>query len=436
MRIEQIKRGENPNMEYSEAIEYIQNTNKFGIKLGLENIKKVLDSIENPHRFLKFVHVAGTNGKGSVVTYLSNILSKAGYKVGVFTSPFIEDFRERISINQDRINEEDLSKITWFVKNKILKLIEEGMSHPTEFELVTAIAIQYFFEKTCDIVLLEVGMGGRFDSTNIIENPLISIITSISYDHMEHLGDTLDKIAYEKAGIIKNECEVLSYPQEKEAEKVISDICKIKKSNYRFISFDKLKILEYSYSGQKFNYNNYNDLEIMLHGNYQAKNAVLAVEAVEILNKKGFEIKEEHVREGLKISKWPGRFEIYKKNPYILLDGGHNLQGIKELTKEIKKYFPLSKKVFIIGIMDNKEYEKMIKILSETADILIVFETGKERAVNGMELFSIAKKYCKEVFFSDKIEGAFNLAKNFTNNEDLICLCGSLYIIGDFKKII
>lgn len=423
-------------MEYEEAIDYIHKTYKFGIKLGLGNIKKLLMNMGNPQDNLKFVHVAGTNGKGSVVTYVSNVLISAGYKVGIFTSPYIEEFEERILINKEKIKKSDLARITSYVKSNVEELLKQGYEHPTEFEIITAVAMKYFYEKFCDIVILEVGLGGRYDSTNIIKAPLVSIITSISYDHKEQLGDTIEKIAYEKAGIIKKGTKVIIYPQENEAKNVIKRVCLDKKVEFKFISFENLNIIEYNFCSQVFNYKNYRSVEIMLHGNYQIKNAIISIEAIEELNNMGFKIDEKIIKEGLKNAIWPGRFELVYKNPYILIDGGHNYQGINELTKEIKRYFPNGKKVFIIAITKHKEYEKMIELISGIASSVIIFNTENIKAVEPIKLFSITKRYCKDVFFSDKIEEAFNLARDLTTKNDLICLCGSLYIIGDYKKML
>ena len=215
-------------MDYDQAIEYIHSTFKFGVKLGLENIKALLDLMDNPHKKLKYVHVAGTNGKGSTVAFISSILIESGYRVGIYTSPYIQRFTERIRVNTDEISKQDLARITSFVRDKVESMVSMGLNHPTEFEIVTAIAFQYFFEKGCDIVVLEVGLGGRFDSTNVIDNPLVSVITTISYDHMDILGDTLSKIAFEKAGIIKDGTHVVLYPQSKDAERVLEEICREK----------------------------------------------------------------------------------------------------------------------------------------------------------------------------------------------------------------
>ena len=273
-------------MTYDEAIKYIHGTHKFGVKLGLENIGKLLELLGNPHKRLKFVHIAGTNGKGSTVAFISNILIESDYRVGIYTSPYIEHFTERICINHEEISEKDLARITEKTKEKISELLKMGYNHPTEFEIVTAIAFQYFYEKSCDIVVLEVGLGGRYDSTNIIDTPLVSVITSISFDHMNILGNTLPKIAYEKAGIIKENGDVVLYPQLSEVEDVIENVSAQMSSKLRKVDFNLIKLKKFGTEGQTFDYGSYIDLNTKLLGEHQLKNAAVAITACQVLREK------------------------------------------------------------------------------------------------------------------------------------------------------
>lgn len=422
-------------MNYDQAIEYIHGTSKFGVKLGLENVKTLLDLMGNPHKNLRYVHVAGTNGKGSTVAFIGSILVESGYRVGIYTSPFIQRFTERIRINNDEISKEDLARIASFVREKVEIMVSKGFNHPTEFEIVTAIAFQYFFEQDCDIVVLEVGLGGRFDSTNVIDDPLVSVITTISYDHMDILGDTLSKIAFEKAGIIKDGTNVVLYPQADEAEKVFEEVCKEKKAKLNKISFDVAKILGFSIDGQEFNYKEMKSLRISLLGKHQIKNAVTAIEAVSVLREKGYNITEDSIRKGLLKAKWPGRLEVLCRKPVFIIDGAHNLEGARALTGFLKEYFPQNKIVFIMGILKDKEYLSIIEEVVPYAKYIITVTPQNKRALPAKELSEIIKRYCNNIVTSDTIEGAVKKSLELTPEDGLICAFGSLYYIGEVRSM-
>jgi dihydrofolate synthase/folylpolyglutamate synthase len=264
-------------VNYKEALNYLQDTLKFGIKPGLENINSLLRVMGDPHKKLKYVHVAGTNGKGSTAAFISSILAESGYRVGIFTSPSLQRFTERIKINSKEISEDELADLTGFVRKNVNELIDKGGVHPTEFEIVTAIAFEFFFRKECDIVVLEVGLGGRFDSTNVIDNPMVSVITTIGYDHMNILGDTLEKIAFEKAGIIKPHSDVVLYPQVREVEKVFESVCRERNAVLHKLEFDDLKIISSGMEGQTFDWRQYKGVRISMLGDYQTGNAVMAI---------------------------------------------------------------------------------------------------------------------------------------------------------------
>lgn len=422
-------------MNYDQAIEYIHGTSKFGVKLGLENVKTLLDLMGNPHKNLRYVHVAGTNGKGSTVAFIGSILVESGYRVGIYTSPFIQRFTERIRINNDEISKEDLARIASFVREKVEIMVSKGFNHPTEFEIVTAIAFQYFFEQDCDIVVLEVGLGGRFDSTNVIDDPLVSVITTISYDHMDILGDTLSKIAFEKAGIIKDGTNVVLYPQADEAERVFEEVCKEKKAKLNKISFDVAKILGFSIDGQEFNYKEMKSLRISLLGKHQIKNAVTAIEAVSVLREKGYNITEDSIRKGLLKAKWPGRLEVLCRKPVFIIDGAHNLEGARALTGFLKEYFPQNKIVFIMGILKDKDYLSIIEEVVPYAKYIITVTPQNKRALPAKELSEIIKRYCNNIVTSDTIEGAVKKSLELTPEDGLICAFGSLYYIGEVRSM-
>ncbi|MGO1369184.1 MAG: bifunctional folylpolyglutamate synthase/dihydrofolate synthase [Senegalia sp. (in: firmicutes)] len=428
-------------MNYEKALEFIHGTRKFGSKLGLDNIRKLLELLDNPHEKLKFIHIAGTNGKGSTTTFISSILTESGYNVGTFTSPYLEVFNERIKINDRNIENNRLSEVTEKVKIKVQMMLDEGYNHPTEFEIVTAIAFVYFLEEKVDMVVLEVGLGGRYDSTNIINNPLISVITSISMDHMDILGDTIEKIAYEKAGIIKENSMVISYPQVEGAKNVLLNVSKEKNSNISFLDFNSIKIDEYNDSGGLFSFshqgNLYSDLKINLIGKYQIYNASLAIKTLLILNDmKKINISEENIKNGLKNAKWMGRLEIISNNPKVIIDGAHNEEGAKSLVSNIKKIFDYNKLILVMGMLEDKDIDKILSIISPYADSIIATEPRVPRALSSEELVERIEKFNKNVVSEKDIKKAIDLAYKKYNKRDLIVISGSLYLIGEVRGII
>jgi dihydrofolate synthase/folylpolyglutamate synthase len=421
-------------MNYEQALNFIHSTHKFGSKLGLHNISVLLELMGNPHKKLRFVHVAGTNGKGSTVSFISSILIQAGYKTGIFISPYIERFTERIKIGNDDIPADDLARITEFVKEKVDIMLQRGENHPTEFEIVTAIALQYYFENNCDVVVLEVGLGGRFDSTNIIDTPLVSVITTIGYDHMDRLGGTLSEIAFEKAGIIKENGSVVVYHQAEEVEKVFRDTCTEKNSKLSIVDFATLKLLSCSVDGQVFDFEDYHSLEISLLGEHQTRNAAVAIKTVEVLREKGLNIQEQAIRNGLIKARWPGRLEIMNKTPFFLIDGAHNVEGAKVLVDALKKYFPGKRIFFILGVLKDKDFRSMIEIVAPLAHCFITVTPNNDRALTADELSKIIAGYCNNVYVSDTIESAIRTSLEFASQDDVICAFGSLYYIGEVRK--
>ena len=321
-------------MTYDEALEYIHGVSNFFCKPGLERIAELCDRLGNPQKHLKFIHVTGTNGKGSVCSMLSSILTAEGYKVGLYTSPYVREFNERMRINGENIPNEYLRELTEMVKESADKMTDS----PTEFELITAIAFEYFKREKCDIVVLEVGMGGRLDATNIIENPLLSIITGVSVDHTAFLGDTVEKISGEKAGIIKHLCPTLYGGEDVIAEGVILDEAQKMQSPLYKTDYSAISISEMTLDGTTFNYKDRKDINIHLLGEYQPKNASVVLDAVDILRRGGIVIDEESVRVGLENAKWHARFEIIARDPLVIFDGAHNPQGIDAAVKSILKY--------------------------------------------------------------------------------------------------
>lgn len=421
------------NMTYEEAMQYIHGTLKFGSKLGLHNIGRLLELMENPHKKLKFIHVAGTNGKGSTVAMISSILVEAGFKTGIFTSPYLQRFSERIRIGNEEIGREDLARITAFVREKVEIMLQQGENHPTEFEIITAVALQYYMERRCDVVVLEVGLGGRFDSTNIIDTPEVAVVTTISYDHMDRLGDTLPAIAFEKAGIIKPGGDVVLYPQGAEVEEVFEKACTERGARLHKASFDQLRVHKADASGQVFDAGRYSRLEIVLLGEHQVRNAAVAVRAVELLGQKGYAISEESIRKGLKNARWAGRLEVLYQDPYFLIDGAHNIEGAKALRAALDAYFPDKKRIFIVGVLRDKDYMAMLDAVLPGCERVIAVTPGSERALPAVELARAAEAYCKNIQISDTIEEAVRTSMGTAARDEVVCAFGSLYYIGEVR---
>jgi len=423
-------------MNYDEAMEYIHGTLKFGSKLGLESITKLMDFMGNPQKRLRFIHVAGTNGKGSTTAFISNILINSGYKTGIFTSPYIQRFTERIKINDKEIEPDELTDIIGFVKTKIDLMIEEGLAHPTEFEIITAVAFEYFYRNCCDIVVLEVGLGGRFDSTNVIEFPEVCVITTISLDHTDRLGKTLAEIAYQKAGIIKPNTDTVIYPQKPESEQVFEQVCKTQNSTIHKVDLANLALKEYSLEGQLFDYKDYKDLYIRLLGDHQLRNAAVAIDTCEILVNKGFKIDYKNIRNGIAETTWTGRLEIISRKPLILIDGAHNLEGGQSLNAALDRYFANKSKIFIVGFLRDKDYHSIMKILAKKAKLIITVTPNNERAMPSSELATILKQYSNRVQDGITLENSLKLAFENIDEESVICAFGSLYMIGELRKLI
>ncbi|PYG88808.1 dihydrofolate synthase/folylpolyglutamate synthase [Ruminiclostridium sufflavum DSM 19573] len=422
-------------MNYEEAMKYIHGTLKFGSRLGLDNIGRLMEFMGNPQKKLKYVHVAGTNGKGSVTSFISNILISSGYKTGVFTSPYIQRFTERIKIDDKEIEHEELTDIIAFIKSRIDLMLDGGFEHPTEFEIITAAAFEYFYRNNCDIAVLEVGLGGRFDSTNIIEAPEVCVITTISLDHTDILGKTIGEIAFQKAGIIKHNSDTVIYPQEPEAEEVFERVCKSQKAILHKASFKTLKLKEYGIEGQLFDYKDYKNLNTKLLGDHQLNNAALAVDACEVLSLKGFNIDNESIRNGIARTIWPGRLEIINKNPLILIDGAHNFEGGRALNAALDRYFADKDKIFIAGFLKDKDYRNTMEMLSEKAKLIITVTPDNDRALKSSELAEVLKCFSKKVKDGITVENSLKLAYEAIDGNSVICAFGSLYMIGKIRGL-
>jgi len=413
----------------NEAIDHIHSLSRFGKKAGLSNITLMLERLGNPQKGQKFVHVAGTNGKGSVSNMIKNILSNHGYKVGYYTSPYIEFFSERICINNEMISDSDLVHYT----NRVIDVCD-GIN-PIEFEFITAMAFLYFKEQKCDITVLEVGLGGRFDATNIIDTPLLNVITPIGLDHTAILGDTLEKIAFEKAGTIKTKSTVVISPSmAPECVEVIKNKCD-ETSSELIIPCMSAENINYAIPFTSFKYKG-NFYELSLHGTYQVSNAITAIEAAEALSQK-MNISREDIFEGLKNSFWKCRFEIAGSRPAVVLDGAHNSHGIRALMESIEMYFPkktTEKKIFLFSMLSEKDWEESLSLIKECADEFVVTTVPSFRADASAEIVCKMKEIGLNVSFVENYEDAFKIAKEKAGDKGTIFVFGSLYLSGALRK--
>jgi len=426
---------------YTEALDYIYDLTKYGIKLGLKNINYLLYLLGEPHKKLKIIHVAGTNGKGSTCSLISSILQSNGYKVGLYTSPHLVDFNERIKINHKPIDRKKVSELLERIKPSIDKVANTpSHGHPTFFEVITSMAFLYFFEEQVDYLVLEVGLGGRLDATNVCY-PLISVITHIDYDHMDKLGKSLKEIAREKGGIIKPEGIVISSKQYEEAYNEIKKIADEKNSliysvgreiNYKIVKSD-IKGVVFDLKGI---YHDYNNLHTPLLGRHQAENAVTAITAIEALKIRGANITEKAIRDGLEKVKWTGRLEIIQNNPTLVLDGAHNPSGIKVVRDTLKEIFSYHRLILVLAIFADKDYKKMIQIIASKADLIITTKAKNPRATPPQVIAKEAAQYIdkKKIITTENIPQAINCALSNSKKDDLICITGSLYTIGEAKK--
>lgn len=421
-------------MNRDEVMSFIDASKKFGSKLELLRIKKLCELLGDPQKELKCIHIAGTNGKGSTSVFINNILLDAGYKVGLYTSPYIYEFNERIQLNNTPIADTELVDVMNNVSEQVKIMLEEGYEHPTEFELITAAAFLYFKQKECDYVVLEVGLGGTFDATNIIESPILSVITSISKDHTDYLGDTISEIAKNKSGIIKKNCPVVTYMnQEKDALSVIKETAKEKSADLTISDGTTLNMIKCSLSGNEFIYNG-EKYETDLIGKYQIYNAITAINVAEVLKKSGVSITDENVRHGLKSARWHARFEILSKEPTIIADGSHNADGMTAFIETVKEAID-SKIICVFGMLKDKDYDYCLKMLSQVTDTVVVTEVPENPRRESVEnLSETAKKYIKNVYSQKENADALKLALDLAEKDDIIIALGSLYMMNSIKE--
>jgi dihydrofolate synthase/folylpolyglutamate synthase len=420
-------------LNYTESLEYIHNVSWTFCKPGLERIGELCEKLGNPQKNLKFIHVAGTNGKGSFCSMTESVLRAAGYKTGLYTSPYIRFFNERMCIGGTPISDDELAEITTYVR----PIADSMTDKPTEFELITAIAFEYFKRNKCDVVVLEAGMGGRLDSTNIIREPLLSVITGIALDHVAFLGDTVEKIAAEKAGIIKDNAPVLYGGEDRAAERVIADTAIERGSEFFTVDYSKIEDLESTLRGSRFDFLAHKNVRIKLLGLYQPRNAAVVLSAMDILRQRGMNIPEEAILKGLESASWAGRFEIISEEPQIIFDGAHNAQGIDSAVRSIKHYFKDRKVYVLTGVLRDKDYFAIAGRLSEIGSRAFVMTPDSPRALPAEEYAKVLSDKGLRAEAYGSIEEAFAAAKEAAAQDGvpLVCL-GSLYVYVDLIKLV
>ena len=418
-------------MTYEEALSYIHSINWTFCKPGLERIGALCHQLGDPQRDLKVIHVAGTNGKGSFCAMLDSVLRASGYRVGLFTSPYIRFFNERMCVDGEPISDEKLAAVTEYVK----PVADAMTDRPTEFELITAIGFEYFRREGCDLVILEAGMGGRLDSTNIIREPLLSVITGIALDHTAFLGDTVEKIAAEKAGIIKDGAPVLFGGEDRSASRVIEGRAKEMGSDFSFVNYDDLTVREADLTGTRFDFGEHKNMRISLLGAYQPRNAAVVLSAVRLLRERGLEIPEEAVRRGLAEAVWHGRFEILSEDPLFIFDGAHNPQGIASAVESIQMLFPKEKVLVMTGVLRDKDYRAIASSLARVAAGAFTMTPDNPRALPAEEYAEVLRERGVETTACESLSDALGRAREEAKrtNRPLFCL-GSLYVYADLIK--
>ena len=415
-------------MTYQEALTYIHSVCWKGSVPGLSRTRELLGRIGNPQNKLKFVHIAGTNGKGSTAAMLASVFRSAGYRTGLYTSPFLLCFNERMQVDGEMISDEELAEITEFVRPHA----EAMADHPTEFELVTVIAMEYFMRHGCDIVSLEVGLGGELDSTNVISTPEAAVICNIGLDHTEVLGDTLEKIASAKAGIIKGG-DVVIYRGSQSVERVFEDACKKTGARLHRADFDGICLKRADFSGQVFDLGARKELEIPLLGEHQLKNAAVVVAAVDALTAKGWHISEAQLRRGLKQVSWPGRFELLRREPVFFVDGGHNPQCMAALAKNLEQYLSGRRLIALTGVMADKDYFDMYRLMEPYFSAFVTVTPDNPRALPAQELAKMLERFGKPVSACASVEEGVRTAISMASGSDAVVAFGSLYMVGDIR---
>ena len=417
-------------MTYEEALSYIHSICWKGSKLGLDRTRELLGKLNDPQKELKFIHIAGTNGKGSTAAMLSSILEEAGYRVGLYTSPFINRFNERMQVNHQPIPDEELAALTEYVRPHADAMADS----PTEFELITALAMVWFARQKCDIVVLEVGMGGELDSTNIIDVPEAAVIAAMGLDHVKELGPTMADIARAKAGIIKEGGRVVSYGGNPEADEVIAAVCRARNASLCQPDFSAIVPGDFGLEGQTFSYKGWRGLRIPLVGAYQMNNAAVVLETVEVLRQRGWSVSDEAVRQGLADTRWPARFEVLRRDPVFIVDGGHNPHGIRATAESLRLLFPGRKITFVTGVMADKDVEHILGLIVPLAEQFFTVRPDNPRAMDAGELAARIEAMGAKATACASVQDGVDRAIQAEGPHGVACALGSLYMSGEVRS--
>ena len=414
-------------MTVDQALEYIHSNYWNGGTFGLGRTEELLKLMGNPEKGLKCIHIAGTNGKGSTASMSASILKEAGYKVGLYTSPYIFQFNERMQINGEQISDEELVEIVEWVK----PLAQSMSSEPSEFELVTCIGFEYFKRHQVDLICLEVGLGGEFDSTNVIDPPVAAVMTNIGLDHVEILGDTLEKIAETKSKIIKPGCRAVCYREPASVEAVFEDRCAEVGAKLTRADFDSLRLRSASLEGQVFDWGRFEALELPLLGQHQLYNAAVVLTTMDVLKEQGWNISDEAIRKGLASVSWPGRFELVARDPLFIADGGHNPQCIEALVKNVRDYLGGRHLTILTGVLADKDYNEMYADMSQFASEFVTLTPANPRAMKSADLKAYLERFGKPVHACDTAAEGVAMAKQLAGTDGVVLAYGSLYMLGD-----
>ena len=416
-------------MNYEEALEYIHAVQWAGHKPGLSRTRTLLAALGDPHKTLKFVHVAGTNGKGSTAAMLASCLQAAGYRVGLFTSPFINRFNERIQINGEQIPDEALVQLV----EQVRPAADAMTDIPTEFEIITALGMLWFAEQKCDIVVLEVGLGGTLDSTNVIDPPECAVITALGMDHVKELGPTLADIAAAKAGILKPGSPAVSYGGVPEADAVIARVAKEQHAPLTVVDFSKLRFDGGDLDEVTFDFDGLDGVRLPLIGSYQPRNAAVAITALRVLRGRGWDIPEQAIRKGLETVKWPGRFELLRHAPAFVLDGSHNAHGMRATVQSLRDRFPGEKFVFLLSIMADKDVDEMLDLLAPLAKRFVTVAAHTPRALPAETLAEAIRTRNIPAEAAPCIEEGVARAVEL-GGQGPVCALGTLYFSGEVRE--
>ena len=419
-------------MELEKALAFIHGTDWKGSRLGLERMRELMHRLGEPQDSLKFIHVAGTNGKGSTSTMLASILAAAGYKTGLYTSPHLVRVNERFRINGSDIPDAALCRAAEAVKEAA-----DGMADaPTEFEILTAMGFWYFAAENCDAVVLEVGLGGRLDATNVIAAPEAAVIANIGLEHTAILGHTLPEIAREKAGIIKPGTTAVTYPVNTAVDAVYREMCAERGAAWHPAAFDTLREREHSLAGQRFDYKEEKDLTLHLLGTHQLHNAALVIETIGVLRQKGWSIPESALREGLSSARWEARFELLHSHPTVIADGAHNPQCVEALARSLDEYLPGQKVIFLVGVLADKDYEAMLARLLPYGKKFFCLTPDSPRALGADDLSAYLRGKGADAVSCATAEDGVRRAIEESGGETPVVACGSLYLMGEVRDTV